>query len=213
MQVFYQIFEIEEYSVLRDLSDVSLVIDLGANVGFSSAYFLSCFPNARVIAVEPDSQNIAICRVNLEPYKDRATTLHGAAWSERTKLNLNRDGFGDGREWAIQVEKADDGKAGEVQAWDIGSLIDLSGSACVDLLKVDIERAELAVFGETARDWLPRVKNICIELHGSDCEEVFFKSLANFTYDLAHSGELTICRNLRARPTLRSFAGAVNEPL
>src|SRR5712692_3216497 len=43
MSVFHQIFIIEEYSGLRDLGNVSLVLDLGANVGFSSAYLLSCF--------------------------------------------------------------------------------------------------------------------------------------------------------------------------
>ena len=52
--VFYQIFVQQEYSSLRSLEDVSLVLDLGANVGYSSASFLSCFPNSRVVAVELD---------------------------------------------------------------------------------------------------------------------------------------------------------------
>ena len=69
----------------------------------------------------------------------------------------------------------------------------------MDLLKVDIERAELTVFGESAGSWLHRVRNICIELHGKDCEEVFFSALNDFDYELEHYGELTICRNLRAR--------------
>jgi hypothetical protein len=42
---------------------------------------------------------------------------------------------------------------------------------------VDIERSELAVFGETAKKWLLKIRNICIETHGRDCEEVFFKAL------------------------------------
>ena len=66
----------------------------------------------------------------------------------------------------------------------------------VDLLKVDIERAELSVFGESAGLWLLKVRNICIELHGKDCEEVFFAALKDFDYELKHFGELTICRNL-----------------
>ena len=83
-----------------------------------------------------------------------------------------------------------------VQAWDVGKLIDMSGFDTVDLLKVDIERAELYVFGESAASWLPRVRNICIELHGKDCEEVFFAAMSDFDYDLERYGELTICRNL-----------------
>jgi len=55
------------------------------------------------------------------------------------------------------------------------------------------------VFGDTARSWLPRVRNICIELHGQDCQEVFFHALKDFDYELGHSGELTVCRNLRLK--------------
>jgi hypothetical protein len=91
------------------------------------------------------------------------------------------------------------GSAGEIEAWDMDSLIEIAGVDTVDLLKVDIEAAELAVFGETAKKWLPRVRNICIELHGPDCQETFFNALADFEYELEHSGELTICKNLHPR--------------
>jgi len=199
MRVFWQIFTSDEYSCLRNLENVSLVLDLGANVGYSSAYFLSCFPEARVIAVEPDERNVAICRVNLQPYGDRVLLLHGAVWPESTSLSLSKGTVGDGREWARQVTQPPVGGVGDVQAWDVGSLIDMSGGMEVDLLKVDIERAELAVFGHSATTWLHRVRNICIELHGADCEEAFFNALAGFEYELEHSGELTICRNIRPR--------------
>jgi hypothetical protein len=43
------------------------------------------------------------------------------------------------------------------------------------------------------------VRNICIELHGPDCREVFLRALETFEYDLEYSGELTICRNLRQK--------------
>jgi FkbM family methyltransferase len=199
MDVFHQVFRCDEYSTLRDLRNVSIVLDLGANVGFSSAYFLSCFPESRVVAVEPDELNLAVCRINLMAYGDRVLLLHGAAWSERMRLRLSKGSFGDGREWATQVSNPSDGSVGDVQAWDVGSLIEMAGGAEVDLLKVDIERAELAVFGDTAKRWLPRIRNICIELHGRDCQEAFFRALADFDYELEFSGELTICRNLHVK--------------
>jgi hypothetical protein len=80
----------------------------------------------------------------------------------------------------------------------------MSGGSSVDLLKVDIEGAELSVFGESAASWLHRVHNISIELHGKDCEEVFFAALKDFDYELGHFGELTICRNLRSRKMPRA---------
>jgi FkbM family methyltransferase len=209
MQVFDQIFIFQEYSCLRELNP-TLVLDLGANVGFSTAYFLNIFPKARVVAVEPDERNFAVCESNLAPYGDRVLLLHGAVWSRTARLRLLKGAFGDGREWATQVvadSPAEEGTSADVQAWDVLSLIDMSGGNTVDLLKVDIERAELSVFGESAGFWLPKVRNICIELHGSDCEEVFFAALKDFDYELGHAGELTICRNLRRKVGAPALSG------
>ncbi|MGA3010346.1 MAG: FkbM family methyltransferase [Terracidiphilus sp.] len=199
MDAFSQIFIGEEYSALKNLENAVLVLDLGANVGYSSAWFLSCFPNARVVAVEPDPLNVEVCGVNLKPYGDRALLLHGAVWNECTTLCLSRGSYGDGRDWATQVIRPSQDRVGDVRAWDVGSLIDMAGVAKVDLLKVDIERAELAVFGETAKQWLFKVRNICIELHGPDCQGAFFNALGGFDYELEYSGELTICKNIRIK--------------
>lgn len=208
MSAFRQIFCRDEYSSLRNLDNVSLVMDLGANVGFSSAYFLNCFQDCRVIAVEPDERNVTICRTNLNPYCDRALLLHGAAWNKDTRLRLSKGKFGDKREWATQVMDVSDGiERDGVQAWDVNHLIDMAGAKTVDLLKIDIERSELELFGDTAETWLPRVRNICIELHGADCEERFFGALRNFDYELELSGELTICRNIRAKNSITRGSG------
>ncbi len=189
--VFKDIFIAQPYACLRDLADVSVVLDLGANVGLSAAYFLNLFPNSRVLAVEPDERNVAVCRLNLSGYGDRATVLQGAAWSECGYVNLLRGEFRDGREWATQVAAGD----GDVKAWDMPALIAMAG-APIDLLKVDIERAETELFSGDVH-WLDSVRNICIELHGDDCRDVFFRAMAQYEYDLSESGELTICRNLR----------------
>lgn len=200
MSVLRQIFMEEEYGCLRTISPPDLILDLGANVGYSSAYFLSCFPNATVVAVEPDPDNFELCRKNLAPYADRAKIVQGAVWSKRCKLALSRGTFGDGREWATQVREVD-GKQNEsaVEAWDVAGLLRLGGGKNVDLLKVDIERSELEVFGASSSSWLPEVGNICIELHGDDCREVFMRALEGFDYNLEVSGELTICQNLQCK--------------
>jgi FkbM family methyltransferase len=203
MTCFWQIFIRGEYSCLRNLEGVSLVVDLGANVGYTSAYFLSCFPKSRVIAVEPDERNVEVCGINLKPCGERAILLHGAAWGKCTTLCLSTDAYKDGREWATQVLEPSDGAPGYVRAWDVASLIEMAGGAEIDLLKIDIERAELAVFGKNAKTWLPKVRNICIELHGPDCKEAFFSALSDFDYELGYSGELTICRNIRLMSALR----------
>jgi FkbM family methyltransferase len=202
LDVFNQIFIFDEYSCVRDIRNPYLIFDLGANVGYSSAYLLSKFPTAAIVAVEPDPANFELCRKNLAPYGDRVQVVLGAAWSNRSKLLLSRGTFGDGREWATQVKEGKrNGDLAAVEGWDIPSLIQLTDKQQIDLLKVDIEGSEANIFGGNSSEWLPKVRNICIELHGQQCEEIFFHALKDFEYELSHSGELTVCKNLRRRTT------------
>jgi FkbM family methyltransferase len=200
LDVFQQIFVIDEYSCVQDIPAPRLILDLGANVGYSSAYFLSKFPIVNVIAVEPDPSNFEMCRINLSPYGSRAQIVLGAAWSNRSKLVLSRGTFGDGREWASEVREIEENnEVATVEGWDIPSLLNLTKEQQIDLLKVDIEGSEVSIFGPSSSSWLPKVRNICIELHGPQCEKVFFDAMKNFEYDLGHCGELTVCRNLREK--------------
>jgi FkbM family methyltransferase len=197
-EVLRQIFIEREYGRVV-VSHPRAILDLGANVGYSSAYFLTKYPAASVVAVEPDPSNYAICCRNLEPFGSRAKVVHGAAWPERSKLVLDRGTWGDGCEWATQVRQAKEEAASSasIDGYDVPSLIALSGAAEIDLLKIDIERSELELFSRNTESWLPRVRNLCIELHGPDCKALFFRALSGYAYNLSRTGELTVCSDLR----------------
>jgi FkbM family methyltransferase len=201
-QVLSQIFIEEEYAPIS-LSRPRMILDLGANVGYSSAFFLSAYSTARVLAVEPAPDNYGMCCRNLEPFGERSRVLLGAAWPECAKLVLQRGTFRDGREWTTQVKRPNATEASaasaEIDGYDIPTLIGLCEAQEIDLLKIDIERSEIELFSRNTRSWLPKVRNLCIELHGQDCEEVFFSALSGYSYDLTHSGGLTVCLNLRRR--------------
>lgn len=195
-----QIFIQGDYEPI-ELSQPQIIFDLGANVGYSAAYFLSRYPTAKVLALEPDPNNYAVCCRNLKPFGDRAKVIHGAAWPECSQLQLVVGVYRDGREWATQVVSARDTTTGSVQVsgYDMGTLIGICDCQAIDLLKIDIEKSELELFARNTESWLPRVKNLCIELHGSDCEQLFFQALSPYTYDLDHCGELVVCRDLQIR--------------
>ena len=90
LAVFQQIFLNLEYAPLCDLADVHLVIDCGANVGYSSAFFLSQFPLCHVVAIEPDPGNFALLQRNLAEYGERARVVRAGVWSHAVSLTLSR---------------------------------------------------------------------------------------------------------------------------
>lgn len=107
--VFCRIFLQHEYSCVDDLEEPKLIIDCGANIGYSSIYFLNKYTNAHVIAVEPDSENFKVCEKNLFPYRGRVSLIRSAIWSHRTGLSVCRE-EGDGHEWGVQVKECRSGQ-------------------------------------------------------------------------------------------------------
>jgi FkbM family methyltransferase len=189
---FDQIFVQEQYSPAGEL-DFSLrtMIDCGGNVGYATLYFLTRYPDMKAIVVEPDSANIEICRRNLKAYSDRVQILKAGVWNCKSRLVVSGTG------WGVQVREANPNETADVEGVDLPSLISTLPGNKVDLLKVDIECAEIVVFDDSSVYWLPQVENIVIELHGQQCSTTFFKALRDYRYDLFESGELTLCLNLR----------------
>lgn len=201
--VFHQIFIEREYSCFDDLPCSGLIIDCGANVGYSSAYFLSRFPDCSVIAVEPDEKNFEVLRRNLEPYGDRARAIRAAVWSHPSWLKLSDAKYRDGLEWSRQVVECDSMDPSAIPAVDIGSLLRESLHERISLLKVDIEGAEAVVFASNVESWIGRVDNIAIEIHDDtkfgDARGVFMSAISGRGFSMTHAGELTVCRRTRSQ--------------
>ena len=183
LDVFRQIFCYPEYSCLDCLDNVGLILDCGANVGYSSAYFLSRYPHARVIAVEPDYGNYCAALENLAAYGERVTVVHAGVWSKPTSLQIREEQYRDGREWTFQVMEVPEGSEGALRGVDIPGLMKLAGDDVISLLKVDIEGAEAEVFSpdSNCRSWLEKVRAIAIEIHDDsvfgDCRRIFFDAI------------------------------------
>jgi FkbM family methyltransferase len=194
VNVFGQIFRDLEYRCLDDARDVRLFIDCGANVGYSSAYFLSHFPGAKGIAVEPDPANFAALTANVKPYGDRCEVLNTAIWSHEAGLVMSEAPWGDGREWARTVRVAGPGETATMTAIDIGTLLERSGFDRISILKVDIEGAESTAFGSNYESWIGKVDNLVIELHSEEAREIVGHAIAAEDFATSTSGELFVCR-------------------
>jgi FkbM family methyltransferase len=183
-EVIEQVFLTDEFSWLPRLDGVSTIVDCGANVGATAFLLLNAFPNARLVAIEPEAGNYDVLRKNLEQFGDRAMALQAAVWSSDTTLRLVRGEFLDGREWTYQAKEHSDTSLEVVTAKSVPTLLEELGAERIDLLKVDIEGGELE---------LPRIRNVSIELHGEECADAFFSAMSRYDFELIRRGELTVC--------------------
>jgi FkbM family methyltransferase len=188
LDVFAQILVHHEYRCVSGLRSPNLIIDLGANVGYSSAYFLSKFKNCRVIAVEPDPENFAQLQTNVAPYRRRVTAIQAAVWPRSERISLDHPGQGE--EWGVRVKPSADGT---VRAITIPELLKISGQDRISLLKVDIEGAEIDLFKSGTEWWLDKVDNIVIELHGDEAKETFHRAIGKSKFLVSNCDELTVC--------------------
>jgi FkbM family methyltransferase len=191
--VIWQVFLTDEFSWLPRLDGVSTIVDCGANIGATSFLFLNAFPNARVAAIEPDRGNYEVLRKNLEQFGNRAMALQAAVWSSDTTLRLVRGEFLDGREWTYQAKEHPDTSLEAVQGKSLLTVLGELGAESIDLLKVDIEGGELDLFSNGPQSWLPRIRNVSIELHGEECADAFFSAMSRYDFELIRRGELTVC--------------------
>lgn len=196
LDVIRQVFVRREYECVANERDVSLIIDCGANIGCTSFFLLHHYPQARVIAVEPDPDNFAMCQRNLKRFGDRAVVVNSGVWPTVTPLRVVRGSYRDGQDWSVQVRPACEGERPDLMGTTVLDLIDSSERKIVDLLKIDIESAEIQLFSKDAEKWLPLTRCLVIELHDDECERIFFQSLSEYHAEFEKSGELTICRKI-----------------
>jgi FkbM family methyltransferase len=130
---------------------------------------------------------------NLKPYRSRATVVEGAVWSHVTTVSMRAEQYRGGSACTRQVEER---KRGNIAAFDIPSLLALSRRSRIGLLKMDVEGAEVAIFGGECT-WLNQVDRIAIELHDDsvfgNATDVFYKAMRGHDFEISRSGELTIC--------------------
>ena len=199
LYTFHQIFIEREYACLDNLGHVDLIIDCGAYVGYSSAYFLTRFPSSHVVAIEPDPKNFSVLRKNLAPYGKRAKPLQAAVWSHPALLVFSETKYRDGQAWTMRVRECKIGEIPSITAIDISKILEQSGRQRISLLKVDIEGAEAVVFqrGSGVEKWIDRVDVIAVELHDDSefgpCSDIFSTAISGQGFQISLSGELTIC--------------------
>lgn len=139
-----------------------LIIDGGANIGLTSAYFAYSYPKAEVLAVEPERSNFQLLVKNTSAFNN-IMPIQGALWNRNGTVQIKNANV---EKVAFQVDESTTGEETQtVQALTIDKLLEISGADAIDILKLDVEGAEVEIFGANYDNWLPKTKTIIIELH------------------------------------------------
>src|SRR6185312_7799745 len=114
---------------------VQLIVDIGANVGMSCLWWLSNYWRARVIAFEPHPDHVSQARANiaLNGWQDRVELHQAGAGTSPRRAMLSDAGTSSSLIGPIK-------RGIEVEIVDFFEMI---GGQHIDILKMDIEGAEV----------------------------------------------------------------------
>lgn len=161
---FYRKYHLSPIS----LSDNAIIVDLGANVGYTMVHFAYLYPMSNIYGVEIDEGNFFQAKQNLQPLEKRAKIIHAAVWHENGKVV-----YGGDQEWGFRILDKNDNMEikNEVEAKTIDSIFDEFNLTIIDYLKMDVEGAEGKIL-QNPEKWIKKVKSIKIEYHYQNTFEI-----------------------------------------
>lgn len=147
------------YGRLAASGRTPFILDAGANIGASAAYFAHQFPGARILAIEPAPDNFALLETNVAGLNVEARRAALGALEGETTLVDPGEG-----EWGYRTE---DGASGpRVPVLSATRLVS-DAKACgmaPFIAKIDIEGGEAALFASDTA-WVDAFPLLIVELH------------------------------------------------
>ncbi len=187
-QAFEQVFLSKTYEI-ADYMNPRLIVDGGANVGFTSVFFANKYPAAQIIAVEPEETNFEVLRENTRSYVN-ISRIQSGVWNKKTLLQIENP---QDEKWGFRVRETET-RDGSFEALTIDDILTSSNAQFIDILKLDIEGAEKEVFSD-CQNWLGKVGVLIVELHDRSkpgCSQTFYSATSNFDFEETHSGDNVI---------------------
>lgn len=173
-----------------------LIIDAGANVGATAVYFTLMYPDATVVAVEPQSDNFSSLESNTRALPNvvrKQAALHGEAGCHLDVVQPESRGADAFRTVAASEAGTGLHKLERIGTCTIRSLLDEFPGHFPFILKVDIEGHEKEIFAADP-DLLDRFDVIFFEPHdwmlpGEATSQSFLSFLAGHARDFLISGD------------------------
>jgi FkbM family methyltransferase len=154
----WTVFVAGEYGDWLPVEKPRLIVDAGANVGSATLWFRERFPEARVIAIEPNPEAFERLSRNFA-HDPQVTVVNAALADEDGTLSFALESA---TSLQGRLEDQRRGESIEVDALTLSSVrIRFADGARIDFLKLNIEGAEWPVLSTT----LDGIGTIAMEIH------------------------------------------------
>lgn len=181
---FHQVLVVGEYDC-EFSKPPRVIVDAGANIGVASLLYANKYPEAKIVAIEPEFSNFEMLKKNTAPYSN-VIPVHSALWRRNDRISLIDPGLGYWGFQTIDEAERDIAKSSEkVSAITVDKLMADYRIDYIDILKLDIEGSEKEVF-ESPSLWIDRVGVIVVELHDrfrTGCSRAVYLATQNFEFE------------------------------
>jgi len=204
--------ELPEYRIPIDI-EPRVILDIGANIGAATVVFARRYPDAQIYAFEPQPENYELLVHNAGQFPHVTPVPYGLG--ERTETltyyrsndprNFGGGGFccGEGSEHLA---------TGSLPVLSTSDALMRYNITEVDLVKIDAEGAEYAVFKAFPPAVLANVKVIVGECHGSETHDGTLGLLTpHFNLDVKQRGNCTHFTVINKQLSVESSGRAVSQ--
>lgn len=147
------------------------ILDLGANIGFSTLFFARKYPSAALACVEPMPENVSLLNANLRNNSVNAKVFPKAISVDDQPVTMQRAEKDYGHKVQnIPYGKRLNGHTLQVASISMSNVLREMGWERIGLLKIDVEGYEGILLREN-NQWLQKVDALCIECHEGFGEE------------------------------------------
>lgn len=177
------------------------IIDCGANIGLSVIYLKQLYPDARILAFEPDRINYDLLIRNIKSFGfTDVTVLQEAVWNENTHISFAAEGS--------MSSKIDTNNTNNttIKAARLKDYLDKK----VNFLKIDIEGAEYVVLRDI-RDNLQNVDNLFLEYHGKFEQNNQLVEMLEIVNKAGFSFYVKEAADVYSKPFVDAFTGSAKD--
>lgn len=160
----------------------SCIVDCGAHIGCASLFFTLRYPQATIIAVEPDAENFRMLSANVRQFPN-VLPVNAAVWNRESRVRIANPGTNPTGLYVSEIAEVDNPG---LPGLTIPQIMKKAGIDHIDVLKIDVEGAEQRLFSSPdCHEWLSNVSVLIVELHDRlypGCARALYRALDRYEY-------------------------------